>query len=295
MLDKNGVKSLVSVCLIILLCGVLLYQIWDLSKENMKFEKVFKNTHEMELKNGNYAQDLLSIKNIITSKSDNFHQITFNAMRFVHENSSHIADDEYEIYSKLNIKDSLPDIIRRLLLAYRGDERQKPHIMCGFRSYAMREILKQVNIFARLVNVYTDDFEAPAGHRLLEVLNPEGEWELWDPDHNVCYVRSTNKKPVNVLNLLYEDLDNILPKRGNVIGWNETNTKYLKDHYFEAVRFEGLYQDLPGSLILVNKDRFDVKKIFTNGMNFIEYTKTSYNNPRIVFLPIDISGEVELD
>lgn len=267
---------------------VFIFQIWTLARENKKYEAISSDSKENRLKQQEYSADLEKIKHIIDDPGNSFTAIVTNAMRFVHDNSLHRADYEYSRYADVKLVSSLPVIIKKLLLAYHGNEREKPHIACGLRSYAMRAILQRVGIFSRLVHVYTDDYEALEGHRLLEVLNPDtGAWELWDPDSRVNYVNRDSRKPVSVLALLFGDRDNIVPENGPIEGWEETNTKRLKDHFFEAVRFEGIFHDIPGTVIIINRKRFDIDKVFSNGMRFDEYATKAYSNPRLISIPID--------
>jgi hypothetical protein len=267
---------------------VFLFQIWTLALENDKYEAILSDSKEKRLQQQEYLADLEKIKHIIDNTDNSFTAIVTNAMRFVHDNSLHRLDEEYGRYVDVKLVSSLPVIVKKLLLAYHGDESQKPHIACGLRSYAMRAILQRARIFSRLVHVYTDDYEEIKGHRLLEVLNPDtGAWELWDPDLRVKYINRDSRKPVSVLGLLFGERDNIVPKNGPIEGWEETNTKYLKDHFFEAVRFEGIFHDIPGSVIIINRKRFDLHKVFSNGMRFGEYATKEYSNPRLISIPID--------
>ena len=91
------------------------------------------------------------------------------------------------------------------------------------------------------------------------------------------------------MDLLFGDIEGIIPVNDAIEGWEETNTKHLKDEFFEAFMFEGVFQNTPGNIIIVNQKRFDTHKTFSNGLTFTEFAKKTYKNSRTILLP----GETE--
>ncbi|MFX0201860.1 MAG: hypothetical protein ACFFCW_37595, partial [Candidatus Hodarchaeota archaeon] len=266
---------------------VLLSQIWRFAKEIKEYESILADVQEKRLKNEEYLTDLGKIKDIIDDSSNSSTEIIKKTAEFVHDNSLHLTDQEYHQHVGGTSATVLPVVIKKLLLAYQGDESKKPHIACGLRSYAMRAILERFDIYSRLVHIYSDEYEDPQGHRLLEVLNPDTRaWELWDPDFKVNYVYRDSKKPVDIMALVLGDRDKIIPKNGPIEGWEETKTKHLKDNFFEAVMFENIFHDMPGNVIIINRKRFDIHRIFSNGMTFTEFATKVYQHPRLILLPI---------
>ena len=89
------------------------------------------------------------------------------------------------------------------------------------------------------------------------------------------------------MDLLFGDIERIIPVNASIEGWEETNTKHLKDDFFEALMFEGIFQNTPGNIIIVNQKRFDIHKTFSNGLTFTEFAKKTYKNHRAILLPIE--------
>jgi hypothetical protein len=171
-----------------------------------------------------------------------------------------------------------------MYLASQGNAEQKPHLSCGGRSWAMKMLLIRVNIYSRLVQIYSDEFEEPKMHRLLEVYNPENNsWEVWDPDYGVTYVDQVSRKPVNIMTMVFSDRNKIIPTGESREGWKETNTEEIKNKYFKAVMFEK-DTGLTNAVIIVNKSLFDIEKVYSSGLNFRDWARTKYAYPRIIQL-----------
>jgi hypothetical protein len=204
-------------------------------------------------------------------------EIIRKTMAYVHNNSVHQIDNEHRNYAF-----NIPFILNKMYLASNGDIKERPHLSCGPRSHAMRAILNSFNIYSRLVQLYSDSHDTPLGHRLLEVFNPDRQlWETWDPDYGVTYVNYESKRPVDILTLVCSDKKKIIPVGLTGIGWKHTETEKLKNQYFKAVLFE---QDrgMTNAVIVVNRLRFDMGKIFSSGLRFEEWARKNYGFPRII-------------
>jgi len=157
-------------------------------------------------------------------------------MEYVHNNSLHQIDDEHKRYAF-----NIPYVLNKMYIASVGDIKEKLHLSCGPRAYAMRAILSRFNIYSRLVQIYSDKYEANEGHRLIEVYNPDSQsWEAWDPNYGVTYVNRETKKPVDILTLVFSDKNNIIPMGISDQGWKNTKTERLKNTNFKAVLFENV-------------------------------------------------------
>ncbi len=282
MVDRK--KMVVFTIIFTVMIVVFLSQIWRLTADIKEYESILQKTNS---KNEDYLTDLGQIKKIIDDSSNSFTDVIRNTAQFVHDNSFHLIDQEYRQYIRGYLSTVLPRIMKKLLLAYQGDESEKPHIACGLRSYAMRAILGQFGIYSRLICIYSDEYEDTRVHRMLEVLHPDtGAWEVWDPDNRVNFVYHDSRKPADIIDLLFGDIERIIPIDASIEGWEETNTKHLKDDFFEAVMFESVSASTHGNIIIINTKRFDTHKIYSNGKTFAEFAKETYKHPRTILYPV---------
>lgn len=259
---------------------ISLYQINALSRKASESEPATSN---ISSKNQVYMGMVDKIKDEILNRLQGSSQsptaIIRATMEYVHNNSLHLIDDEHKRYAF-----NIPYVLNKMYLASFGDIKEKPHLSCGPRAYAMRVILSRFNIYSRLVQVYSDEYETHEGHRLLEVYNPDSQsWEVWDPDYGVTYVDRETKNPVDILTLVFSDKNNFIPIGISNEGWKITKTERLKNNYFKAVLFEK-DSGMTNALIIVNESLFDMDKVFSSGLTFEEWAKKYYAYPRIIIL-----------
>jgi len=176
--------------------------------------------------------------------------------------------------------------IQALLKAYESDSTsEKIHLSCGLRSQLMKKILSQFNIYSHIVQFFSDQGTMIKGHRLLEVFNPETRaWELWDPDFRVTYINRNSGRSVDSVFFIFGDKKEIIPKNGEIKGWEATKTAHLRDDFAGAVMFEKMRAASPGNLIIINKNQFDLNKIYSDGSTFKKFASTSLNVPRIILV-----------
>jgi hypothetical protein len=264
--------------------GVCLFQIHALAHKNSEYRDKLASLEKPETIKQEYIYNLDRIKDAILKNmpTETATDKIRSAMEFVHDNSLHLIDDEHEAYAY-----NAPLVTGKLLLAYQGHENEKPHLSCGPRACVMRDLLKRFGIGARTIQLFSDAHKDVRGHRLLEVLNPETQtWEVWDPDHRVTYVDALTKKSLDIIDFLLGDPENIVPKDGKIEGWKETRTEWLKEgNYFWAVMFEGHGWQMPNSVVLINREKFDINKAFSNGSTFMDWARKHYSNVRLVVLP----------
>ncbi len=226
-----------------------------------------------------YNEDLLRCAHIIGSSFRDMHDLVLSVQEFVHFNSVHgrDPDNEYHFRHDLNVK--------KLLLAALSSDKQKPLLTCGPRARLMYDILRMYNITSKLLQVYTSDYEIVKGHQIIEVWNDhESKWESWDPDFNVYYLDKKTGRHIAYDDLVFGDLEDVLPFNRNSKGWSDTGTTVLKEHYFQAIMYDFPDFHMDHS-ILVNKDRLNLSKRFKYGtkyMTFREWAHDSYGFPKIV-------------
>jgi len=276
----NKSKNKILYALFFFYLFISLYQIDALSRKASESEPVTSNVNS---KNQVYMSTADKIKDEIANRlpgsSRSPTAIIRATMEYVHNNSLHLIDDEHKRYAF-----NIPYVLNKMYLASVGDIKEKPHLSCGPRAYAMRAILSRFNIYSRLVQVYSDEYETHNGHRLLEAYNPDSQsWEAWDPDYGVTYVDRETKKPVDVLTLVFSDKNNFIPIGISNEGWKTTKTEKLKNNYFKAVLFEK-DSGMTNAVIIVNKSLFDMDKVFSSGFTFEEWAKKHYAYPRIILL-----------
>ncbi len=276
---KNGVLVGLAIAFVL----ISLFQIFRLNKELQENEKLLFNLARTKNEKLKYLKHLNKIKDIIkaSSASISVTDIAKVAMEFVHDNSLHLIDSEHRKYAF-----NIPIVVNKLLLTYSGQENEKPHLSCGPSSYVMREILTRFGIISRLIQVYSDEYDNVQGHRILEVFNPqEKKWEIWDPDYRVTYVDRYSKKPVGIMDLVFGDMSKIVPRNGFVEGWKETGTERLRTDYFKAFILESYTHGMINSTIIINKAKFNVNKIFSDGLTFEEWAVRHYQHPRFIVFP----------
>jgi hypothetical protein len=152
---------------------------------------------------------------------------------YVYSHSVHKIDAEHDDYAF-----DTPRVLA-MLVAHQQDGAALPHLSCGPRAFAMREILEGLGISSRLVSVFSDDFDDFPSHTFLDVLNTEtGRWEVQDPDRNVYYMDDSGQR-VGTLRLVLGDLSTVTPHSADASGWAATGMTRLRDHWFEALLFFG--------------------------------------------------------
>ena len=263
--------------LLIMVLGIMAL----VSVKNYKLEEVKQLSKDMESKQ--FMNDLNRAKQLILSStpSRSFKDLVMATMEFVHNNSLHKVDSDWE-QNAFNI----PLVIQKLISASSGANLEKPHLSCGPRAYAMRMILDQLGITSRLIGLSSDNFETIEGHRLLEVYNQNtGQWETWDPDFGVTYIDKVTNNSVDIMRLIRGNLDEIVPTNRTTTGWKETNTQHLKDGYFEMALFENFTTGMKNSVIIVNTKRFDTNKVFKDNLNVYQWSRQNYGHPRLIKIP----------
>jgi hypothetical protein len=281
--DMVDRKKLLVTVIGLFFVGVCLLQIHRMANVNSEYRDKIAVLEEPKTRKQEYINNLDRIKELILKNgpAETTADIIRAVMEFVHDNSLHLVDDEHSAYAYDG-----PLVTKKLLLAYQGQKNEKPHLSCGPRSCLTRDLLTRLGITSRPIQLFSTAHKDVQGHRLLEVFNPETQtWEVWDPDYRVTYVDALTKKSVDIMAILFGDLEKILPKDGNTEGWKETHTEELKeDNYFGAALFEVPPQQIQYSVIIINLEKFDIHKAVSDGLTFKDWTKKYYGNIRLILL-----------
>lgn len=189
---------------------------------------------------------------------------------FVNDNSIHSIDDEFDQYAFSEEK-----VMPLLWGNYQGENR-KPHLSCGPRTYAMKQILEALGHEARVVDI----FSGPAqSHTFLEVYDEvAGAWQIQDPDFNVTYRASDGQRlsavelvtrPGNDVHMV-GDVDERL--RENVVGL---------PNYYRAALIRDTYDGRRATFIY-NPDRFDATEDGPSGAEMLRVARARFHEPAII-------------
>jgi hypothetical protein len=233
------------------------------------------------------AQALQAIRKYVEAQTFHSEAERIDFIRnWVYQNSIHLIDKEHDRYA-FNTAKVLPMLWHTHLTG------QAPaHLSCGPRAAAMQAILKELGIPSQMIFIFTDNYAQVQSHTFLEVFNREtSKWELQDPDFNLYYVNLQTQARVATADLIWGDLDVIVPRSPTAQGWAENNVEILKRDYFEAMMYVNDRKDAK-SLILVNLDRFQPEKVFSNNadLTFYGFANKYYRIPFFFKMNEGLSG-----
>jgi hypothetical protein len=234
------------------------------------FSLIFVNWGQIKPILGVYKEDIFSIidadylhaKSQLAEKVDkntskSVNEIIDYTRKLVYENSIHKEDQEHDSYAF-----NKQAVTKKIWQAIAGKE--KPHLSCGPRVYAMKDILGELNIQSRVVDVmYNDGLNS---HTVLEVFNHEiHRWQTHDPDNNSVFL----DKSENRLSAI-----NILTRINNGVFNRQIVAVVVRETY-----------DGKQNSLFYNPERFTLKKTlikYQHRLN-IEISE-KYNEPAIFLL-----------
>jgi len=224
-------------------------------------------------------QALKAIKTYIAAQNfpSQTAQIDF-VREWVNQNSIHLIDKEHDSYAFNNQK-----VLVKLWQTYAVDQ-APPHLSCGPRTMAMQSILNELGIQSRVISIFTDNYTQVRSHTFLEVFNQDTRnWEIQDPDFNLYYIDLRTQQRLATTDLLWGDLDMLVPQSSTALGWEKNEVTHLKADYFEAMMYMS-FQKNEKSVILINSERFDPQKIFVDNGNitFTNFANQAYQKPTIM-------------
>jgi len=194
---------------------------------------------------------------------------------WVNQNSIHLIDKQHNKYAF-----NTPQVLSMLWETHQT--KQNPaHLSCGPRTLAMQAILNELGISNRMIVIFTDNYPQVRSHTFLEVFNRETrQWEIQDPDFNLYYINLQTQARVATADLLWGDLEAMLPASQAGIGWDVNEVIHLKQDYFEAMMYMD-YSKAKKSIILINADKFQPTEVFEKNSNltFYKFANQHYQQP----------------
>jgi len=194
---------------------------------------------------------------------------------WVYRNSIHKIDAEHEEYAF--------DSSRVLFMLWHSylTSKDYPHLSCGPRTYAMKAILDDLGISNRIIGIFADDYFGIKGHTFLEAFDRQTRnWEVEDPDFDISYIDIHNRKRLPAADLIWDDLNSVIPVSPTKEGWEQNHVSLLKRDYLGAMIFDNLWEETK-SVILINLDRFPADKFFQENevTSFCEFACKRYGYP----------------
>ena len=161
-----------------------------------------------------------------TGKSVN--EIIDYTRTLVYENSIHKEDQEHDSYAF-----NKQVVTKKIWQAIAGNE--KPHLSCGPRVYAMKDILNELNIESRVIDViYNDGLNS---HTVLEVFNYEvHRWQTHDPDNNRIFL-DKNDNRLSAIDILTRINNGIFHKQVVAVVVRETYDGKQNSLFYNPSRF----------------------------------------------------------
>jgi hypothetical protein len=201
---------------------------------------------------------------------------------WVNINSTHKTDDEHDQYAF-----QIHKVLERLL-QYRTTKKSSPHLSCGPRSYAMKELLTLVGIRSKIIDVFQIIDGAINPHTLLEVYcTDNNRWMLQDPDFNAEYIiKSEEKKPLSSEAIFLADKSRVQYSTNGYEIENKLNCTNTIAHCFEQCVLHRLSYDGIRSIALI-KDKTVLDSMIISGdktLSFRQFLNQRGHNPRIIDL-----------
>lgn len=198
---------------------------------------------------------------------------------WVNTNSVHLIDDEHDSYAF-----HVPTAIKKLN-EFNDGTGSRPHLSCGPRAYAMKEILDAMGIESRIIDLFViRENGRPDSHTLIEVFNTETcKWELQDPDFNVAYTLVGKSGVACVAELLQKNDQASYLVDGYLIENIENLLGTIEKFFDIGVLYRHSYNGGRSCLMLkqssANLNCFGSTRLLTN--DFVRFVKARYFHPKI--------------
>tara|TARA_B110000261_G_C13034432_1_gene337648 strand:- start:201 stop:938 length:738 start_codon:yes stop_codon:yes gene_type:complete len=201
---------------------------------------------------------------------------------WVNTNSSHNIDGEHDQYAFQIHK------VLEKLLHYHTTRNSPPHLSCGPRSYAMKEILKLVGVQSRVIDIFQVLDGVVNPHTLLEVYcNDTDRWILQDPDFNTEYVLTAEESlPLSSKSAFLADKSRIHYSTNGYQIENKQNCVNTIAHCFDQCVLHRLSYDGNRSIAFI-KDNMVLNNMVTSGdqeVTFRQFLNQRGQNPHIIVL-----------
>lgn len=197
---------------------------------------------------------------------------------FVYSHRDHAVGNAYDW--------NIPKILE-MMWAFHLGKGPKPAIICGSDSLVMQSILDRFSIQSRLMGMFTDGGPNLSSHSFIEVFNFQaGAWEAQDPTFGCGYVAAQDRRRLSIHDLLTMDLTaEVVPTSIRGDGWVANGVDHLRSvGYMELAVYHtrGLTTPTWMHWIVYNSARFDINKVFSNGLSWREWAATRYRGSPIV-------------
>jgi hypothetical protein len=201
---------------------------------------------------------------------------------WVNINSTHNIDHEHDQYAFQIHK------VLKKLLDHHNTKKNPPHLSCGPRTYALKELLKLVGIRSRVIDIFQISDGVVNSHTLLEVYcSGRNRWMLQDPDFNTEYVlKSEEQIPLCSKNTLLADKSRVQYSTNGYEIENKLNCTNTIAHCFEQCVLHRLSYDGIRSIALI-KDKTVLDNVIISGdktLSFRQFLDQRGHNPRIINL-----------
>ena len=207
---------------------------------------------------------------------------------WVNTNSIHLIDVEHDRYAF-----KIDQVLEKLLL-YNNTTKTKlitdspPHLSCGPRTYAMKEILKSLKFRSRVVDIFEIQKSKVNPHTLLEVYSTDlGKWVLQDPDFNTEYYHiSDDTSPLSCEEIFtYPGAELSYKTNGFVIENKQNCINTVSDNFNCCYLYRYSYDGKKSLFFTNGKEDLD-QKINDNDqwITFKEYIDSRGFNPKIFFI-----------
>jgi hypothetical protein len=223
------------------------------------------------------------LKEILLSECSSPPKDQIKAIRnWVNINSTHNIDDEHNQYAFQIHK------VLEKLLQHHTTKKSPPHLSCGPRSYAMKELLKLVGIRSKIIDIFQIAGGVVNPHTLLEVYCTDADrWILQDPDFNVEYnLESEELTPLSSESALLADKSRVQYSTNGYEIENKLNCTNTIAHCFEQCVLHRLSYDGIRSIALI-KDKTVLDSMIISGdktLSFRQFLNQRGHNPRIIDL-----------
>lgn len=201
---------------------------------------------------------------------------------FVNENSVHSSGEDRPW--------NTPYVIKRLYQTFRGGGAEPAQLTCGPRALAMQALLREMGITSRFVQLFADDADHIRSHSVLDVFNPDsGDWEMQDPDNDICLIDVNSGKRAATMDALLLPLNRIHPMSyEGTRGWAELDLDHLRPFYSGGLYGNLEFLQKPGVVkkaFFVNTSRFDCEKKYpaNGGETIYDFMRRRHGDPVFIY------------
>lgn len=222
-----------------------------------------------------------ALKNIVQLFQSHAHgsdlDLTIQVRNWVNTHSVHLVDDEHDSYAF-----EVAKVVEKLWLRSAG-KIEPPHLSCGPRAYAMKEIVDTFGIESRIIDIFAISDGVIRSHTLLEVYDrQQRRWIMQDPDFNVTYRNQIDGRPMSALEVLQADGRMVEYSVDGYLIENEINCVNTIAHLFElGVLYRYSYRGRRSLLLWNKKEENLIVKESSIDCTVLDYLAMRDYRPRL--------------